>query len=140
MACVDFSEAGPQVLKRGQQLATQFNAELILFHAVEYIPPMEFSGDPMALPNWVMDESELIGNAKHSLNSMATQYNCGGCEQIITSGIPRLEIIKTLDERSIDLLVIGSHGRHGLGRLLGSTAHSLVNHSNCDLFLVRINS
>jgi len=41
-------------------------------------------------------------------------------------------------EIKADLIVVGSHGRHGLGLLLGSTASSVVHHAACDVLAVRL--
>jgi universal stress protein A len=38
----------------------------------------------------------------------------------------------------VDLIVLGSHGRHGLAVLLGSTARSVLNGAGCDVLAVRI--
>lgn len=42
------------------------------------------------------------------------------------------------EEQKADLIVIGSHGRHGLGRLLGSTANGVLQGAPCDVLAVRI--
>jgi universal stress protein A len=41
-------------------------------------------------------------------------------------------------ERGADLIVIGSHGRHGLQLLLGSTANGVLHLSECDVLAVRV--
>jgi universal stress protein A len=53
-------------------------------------------------------------------------------------GSPKTEILGLAEEKSTDLIVVGSHGRHGLGVLLGSTATSLLNHARCDILAVRL--
>ena len=42
-----------------------------------------------------------------------------------------------LDPAQLDLIVVATRGRRGLGRLLGSTAKSIQHHANCDVLLVR---
>lgn len=138
MACLDFSEAADKVLTQARETARHHQAQLIMLHVVEYIPPLEFTGDATALPHWVIDEEELRENARHHLERIAQQNNCADLERIVVSGVPHHEIIRVIEEQKIDLLVIGSHGRHGLQRLLGSTAHALVNLAPCDLLMVRL--
>ena len=139
LACVDFSKSAAKVMQKAKQIAAENQAELVLMHVVEYLPPLEMSGDPMSLPNWVMDENEILENAKHSMQRMAEEQGCSDVEQVVVNGMPKMEIHRVLEERNIDLLVIGSHGRHGLGRLLGSTANALLNNASCDVLAVRLN-
>jgi len=56
----------------------------------------------------------------------------------ILPGAPRQEIVRFAKEQAVDLIIIGSHGRHGLDRLLGSTARSILNDAPCDVLAVRI--
>ena len=42
------------------------------------------------------------------------------------------------EEHAVDLIVIGSHGRHGLQRILGSTASGVLHTATCDVLAVRI--
>lgn len=57
----------------------------------------------------------------------------------VVLGNVRHELDVIAKQTGVDLIVVGSHGRHGFARLLGSTATALVHHVSCDLLLVRIN-
>ena len=48
------------------------------------------------------------------------------------------EILEFAEINQVDLIVIGSHGRHGLALLLGSTANSVLHHAKCDVLAVRL--
>jgi universal stress protein A len=56
----------------------------------------------------------------------------------IEMGSPKAEIIRIAREQRVDLIVLGSHGRHGLSLLLGSTASSVIHHAECDVLAVRL--
>jgi len=59
-------------------------------------------------------------------------------EQALCWGHPAREICRYAEEQAIDLIVIGSHGRSGLGRLLlGSVSHAVVNQAHCPVTVVR---
>ena len=59
----------------------------------------------------------------------------------ITEGDPRLGIVDYAAQWKADLIVVGSHGRKGLGRLLiGSVAESVARHANCSVLIVRVPS
>lgn len=139
LVAVDFSDAAGQVMERAAQLAKEQGASIVLLHVVEYLPPMGFSGDPLVVPMIDIDESSLVERAEKSLQQFVDQHLAGvSLEQVVRIGIPKLEIINVLDELSIDLLLIGSHGRHGFARLLGSTAAAVLNDCPCDVLAVRI--
>ena len=53
-------------------------------------------------------------------------------------GHPRQEIHRVTEEQSCDLIVVGSHGRHGLALLLGSTANDVLHGAPCDVIAVRL--
>lgn len=53
-------------------------------------------------------------------------------------GRPESEIHRMAETEAMDLVVIGSHGRHGLGLLLGSTANGALHGANCDVLAVRV--
>jgi nucleotide-binding universal stress UspA family protein len=48
------------------------------------------------------------------------------------------EIVRVAKERGVDLIVVSSHGRTGLGRILfGSTAEAVVRHASCPVLVVK---
>jgi nucleotide-binding universal stress UspA family protein len=59
-------------------------------------------------------------------------------EDVIARGEAASEIVRVARERDADLIVISSHGRTGLGRILfGSTAESVVRHAQCPVLVVK---
>ncbi len=139
LVAVDFSDAAQQVVARAEMLAEESGAVLSLLHVVEYLPPLDFAGDPISVSVLDFDEQQLVDNAKQSLEKFVNQYLPGkSVARHVMSGIPKLAIIDLLDKEQMDLLVIGSHGRHGLARLLGSTAAAVLNDCPCDVLAVRI--
>ena len=53
-------------------------------------------------------------------------------------GKPEVEIIRIANQESVDLIIVGSHGRHGLALLLGSTASGVLHHAQCDVLAIRL--
>jgi nucleotide-binding universal stress UspA family protein len=59
-------------------------------------------------------------------------------ETAVTEGDPRTAIVDAADEWQADLIIVGSHGRTGVTRLvLGSVAHAVVAHAHCSVEVVR---
>ena len=53
-------------------------------------------------------------------------------------GAPKHEIVRVAKEQGVDLVVVGSYGRHGLQLLLGSTANGVLHLAACDVLAVRV--
>ena len=98
---------------------------------------MAFGGDvPMDLS---LIQQQQQQQAQQRLDSFAAQYpqltpdNCH-----LSYGQPRQEIHQLASDQQCDLIVVGSHGRHGLALLLGSTANDLLHGAPCDVLAVRL--
>ncbi|BBI51861.1 hypothetical protein HORIV_42820 [Vreelandella olivaria] len=53
-------------------------------------------------------------------------------------GMPDTEIHRFAEEHDVDLIVVGSHGRHGFALLLGSTSTGVLHGAQCDVLAVRV--
>jgi universal stress protein A len=53
-------------------------------------------------------------------------------------GATKFEIARVAKENTFDLIVVGSHGRHGVALLLGSTANAVLHGAPCDVLAVRV--
>lgn len=138
LVAIDFSAATEQVIKAATDLASRYQANLSLIHVVEYLPPIDFTGDLGLASDWIANEDDLIKHSKKSLQKLATQYDLSPSSQIVRLGTPKYEINQVADEQKVDLIIVGSHGRHGLGRLLGSTADGIMHNAHCDVLAVRV--
>jgi nucleotide-binding universal stress UspA family protein len=136
----DFSECAECALPYATQLAHQSGAKLICLYVVEpMMPPVGYA--PVAEPLPAVDVSEqLQQSAARELPKLATREECAGLtvEELIVHGEAAAEIVRVARERDVDLIVISSHGRTGLGRMLfGSTAESVVRHAHCPVLVVK---
>lgn len=137
LAALDFSDMAQDVATRAHDLAQHYGAGLEFIHVVEYMPPLNIAGEPLLEPQWLIDESVLKELAEHNMRELLQKAGCQDAERSVCIGVPKLEILRRIDEKSIDLLVVGSRSRHGLQRLLGSTAHALLSLAPCDVLAVR---
>ncbi len=139
LVALDFSDASAQILQRALDIAGQYGARLTLLHIVDYPPPLGFADDFTPSPAVLIDEQELVEQGTRSLARYAERHRLGpDIEQRVELGSPRREIVASAAEHGVDLIVIGSHGRHGIGRLLGSTASAVLNAAGCDVLAVRV--
>ena len=111
-----------------------------LVHVVEYLPPIVVGDEPVPAINMGIDETEMAERATVRLQEIADKLKLASCEQHVEIGTPKIEIIELAEKVGADLIVIGSHGRHGISRLLGSTANAVLHHTPCDVLAVRLKS
>jgi len=136
----DFSECASYALSYATSFARSSGAKLICVHVIEpIVPTVGYSGLSEPLP--VADISEqLEDTATRELPKIATHEECAGLdvEEVVAHGDAASEIVRVARERNVDLIVISSHGRTGLGRILfGSTAESVVRHAHCPVLVVK---
>lgn len=136
LLAIDFAPETEPVVKRAHQLSEQSGARLSLLHVVEYLP-MAYSGD-LVLPDDFDLEQELLEVAKKQMVLLGERLAVSEDDRHIEIGGTGHTILKVADELGADLIVLGSHGRHGLTVLLGSTARSVLNGAKCDVLAVRV--
>jgi universal stress protein A len=138
LVAVDLTEECDPVIHRARELAVSNGAKLSLVHIVEPMA-MAFGGDvPMDLSQL---QQQQFDQAKERLERLKHQYSeLEGANCHLTYGQPRQEIHHFAKEQQCDLVVVGSHGRHGLALLLGSTANDVLHGAPCDVLAVRLQS
>lgn len=138
LVALDYSDNTAKVLERAVALASDHAAELHLVHVVEYLPPMMMADEPFPSSVWMVNEEQLLESARERMTVVVAKISGLTVIEHVVIGAPRPELCTIAAREEADLMVAGSHGRHGVARLLGSTASSLVHHSPCDLLLVKI--
>ena len=140
LCTTDFSNYSDAVFSSGIELAKLFDANLSLLHVVEYFP--EDRSNVQISPEST-DPKEY--REKQAQSELSDQVARSGYENVktavcISSHSARQEIINVAKEQNIDLIIVASHGRHGITNLLGSTANGVVQNATCDVLVVRANS
>ncbi|MCQ3830646.1 universal stress protein [Microbulbifer elongatus] len=134
---LDLSVESSQVLARASDIAACSGAQMSLAHIIE---PLTFAygGDiPMDLSEV---QEQLQNQAREQLRKASRGLNIPEERQYVVLGQPATEIHRLAEESGCDLIVIGSHGRHGLALLLGSTANGVLHGAGCDVLAVRVHS
>jgi len=108
-------------------------AKLSLVHVVEPLP-----GYSYAYLGIEDIEGQLIEEARQSIEKLGDKLNVNKDQQFIEVGPTKTKILKIVDEVGADLIICGSHGRHGLSLLLGSTANAILHGAMCDVLTVRL--
>lgn len=130
LCAVDFDQNSLQALRLACELAQERQATLYLVHAVA-IPP----GAEVALPF-----GKLEADARTRLERLARQkVNRKAPYQVrVTMGDPAVEILQAAKRWGVDLIVMATHGRRGLRRLiLGSVAERVVREASCPVLTLK---
>ena len=138
LVAIDLADSASSILNKAHEIAEQNKAKLSLLHIVEYLPPIDSAYEPILASNWSIDESQLLSRAEKSLQQLCSQHNLQDATLNVVLGTPKHEITQFVNEHRCDLIVMGSHGRHGISLLLGSTANAVLHEMPCDILAVKI--
>jgi nucleotide-binding universal stress UspA family protein len=122
----DFSENSEFAFRVACALARDYNARLVLLHVIP--PPMViYAGGPVPAETW-----PSIDEVKGKLCQLQGHAHKVRVETQILEGDPVDMILRAAEETHTDVIVMGTHGRTGLGRLLlGSVAESVIRKAPC---------
>lgn len=121
--------------RKAVELAKAFGAQLTLVHAVEH---MTSYGAAYGIAAGADIEEMLLDSAKEAMTKLAADLGVPLDRQIIKIGPAKLVILEEAEALKADLILVGSHGRHGVRLLLGSTANAVLHGAKCDVLAVRI--
>lgn len=132
---VDFSEGADRAVKHANELARTYGAQITLLHAVEEVMYPSAYGMEMAdIPG-----PDVLDRVEGSLATMAREEI--GYEHVVVDsmiGYAPSVILDYEEEHDVDLIVISTHGRSGLERLLlGSVTERVVRRATCPVFVVK---
>jgi universal stress protein A len=132
---VDLSAESRQVVDRAVAMRDTSGAQLSVVHVIEPLSfayggdiPMDFSGI----------QEEIHKQAKAHMAALCDPLNIPEANRHLVVGRPETEIHHIAEEVGADLIVVGSHGRHGLSLLMGSTANGVLHGARCDVLAVRV--
>ncbi len=135
LLATDLSDEAKPVADKAAILAKNNNAALHMVHVIEPLSfayggdiPMDFSGI----------QDEIQKQAETQMAAFASEYQIGSDGQHIIVGRAENEIHTLAEQLGAELIVVGSHGRHGIALLLGSTANGILHGAKCDVLAVRV--
>lgn len=143
LVAVDLTEESDQVVNRARHIAETDGAQLSLIHVIKPIEHVyggfgavglagDFSSQMATL------EQQAVSHAQEQMDRIGKHLGVKAERQFVPVGSASREIHRVAKEENIDLIVIGSHGRHGFGLLLGSTANGVLHGASCDVLAVRV--
>jgi universal stress protein A len=139
LTAVDFSENSEFAFDYALTLATQFNAELTIIHVIN--EPVDLRGFYVPHISFEQLEKEIEESAVKMMATFCSSKlgSFSNYKTVIVTGIPCDEIMAAAAKNDASLIVLGTHGRTGLDRILfGSTAERVVRAATCPVLTVRL--
>ena len=135
LVAVDLTEDSRVLATRASVLQKAYSAKLSCVHVIEPLS-LTYGGDvPLDLSTI---QEQIQETAKIQLQEFAMELKIDSENQHLIFGRPESEIDSLANQISADLIVVGSHGRHGLALLFGSTANGVLHGAPCDVLAVRV--
>ena len=132
---LDLSPESEQVIDRVKYLFSNSDTRISICHILE---PLAFTygGD---IPVDLSDvQTQLQSQAAERLKILGAEIGVEERHQHVVLGHPAQEMHAMAEDQNMDLIIVGSHGRHGLSLLFGSTSNSVLHGAKWDVLAVRI--
>lgn len=131
LLAIDLYENDEALITEALNLAKTYGSSLSMVHVAPHVT----SSVPFAYDF----QDAVIKHVKEKFADLKTRFKLNDSQLILAQGSPKHEIIETAKEIGADLIVCGSHGKHGLELMLGSTANGILHLANVDVLTIRIN-
>ena len=135
LAATDFSMQATLALKIAAHLAKQLRARFYVLHTI--MPQVYAPGARMMPPVLHEVDTRQAQEQLRKYTVKIPEVRTTKHEDLVLNGPPTLTMQYLVEDKGIDLIVVGSHGRGGLGKLvLGSEAEAAIRHLHCPVLVV----
>jgi universal stress protein A len=138
LLAVDLAPDSHLIGQRARAIADVLGAELYIVHVIEPLAPPPPIPPQSVAPTVVTLQAELVQTAQEHIGALADELAVAPGDWSIVDGDIKTEIVRTAMERNVDLLVIGTRGRHALAFLIKPTEDVVVHRAPCDVLAVRL--
>ena len=135
LVLLDLTETSEQIVAAARDMAAHSNAAMVILHVVEFVP-----AEPMGetLMPTVQIEEDLEQRANLQLSELSARLKLSRVSTRVEVGNKKTEILRVAKEEAVDLIVLGSRVRHGLGILVNFTEDTVLHAAHCDVLAVRL--
>lgn len=138
LLAVDLGSNSNHIIDRATLVVSDNGAELLLVHVNEPVATAyQASGMAVWSSQLVSLNEQIRQLAEQNLDALASRLGVPAANCFLPFGRAATEIRRVAEEQGIDLIIMGTHGRHGLARMLGSTASGVLQGVTCDVLAVR---
>jgi len=146
LIALDYDPTAQKVAETGHKLAKAMNAQAILMHVISdasyysslnYSPIMGFGGFSSVDTIEINIAEELKKVAQNYLDKSKQHLGDDKIDTVVSNGDFGETILKTATDLNVDIIVMGTHSRRGLEKILmGSVAEKVLHHSLIPLFII----
>jgi universal stress protein A len=148
MACVDFSPHSKRAVRRAMKIVKESNAKLVLVNVVDESALYDLYYDPAGMGFTVTEFSQeglegsmtlvesLIDKSNTQMKALLSELGLSQDQGIVLTGRPNSTLNSYAEAQDIDLIVMGTHGRRGIDRVLGSSTRYVQSHARCEVLSV----
>jgi universal stress protein A len=135
LVLLDLSDASEQIAVAARDLAAHSNAAMVILHVVEFVP-----SEPMGetLMPAIQIEEDLVQRSRVKIDELRARLALQRVTARVEAGNKKTEILRVAKDEAVDLIVLGSRVRHGLGILVNFTEDTVLHAAHCDVLAVRL--
>jgi universal stress protein A len=138
LLAVDLTEDSFVIARRAQMLSAALSADVEILHVVAP-PPV---GTPIppepVVPVVIETLDERIKLAEQRLEGLAADLGVPSTTWMVEVGDVKTEIVRVARKREADLIVVGSHERHGLSAVFDFVEDAVLHKAPCDVLAIRV--
>jgi nucleotide-binding universal stress UspA family protein len=138
---VDYSAHSAEAIRAAAELALRCDASVTLVHVFDVLTGVAYSLPEGALLLTPQQIDDLTSEYEKLLDGAKRDAELAGARRVETKelqGAPAFAILELAESGGFDLIVMGTHGRRGIGRvMLGSVAERVLRESPCPVLTVR---
>ena len=137
LVAVDTTDEADQVLSAAKEMMVSKTTTISIIHVMKpitdfYVDLYLSLGDPSEF------QLKAVERATDWLTKLASRHGINADRVEVIIGTPATEIRRLAEKTGVDLIVLGTHGQHGLGLMLGSTANAVLHGVPCNVLTVRV--
>jgi universal stress protein A len=135
LVLLDLSDASEKIAVAARDMAAQSNAAMVILHVVEFVPT-EPMGETL-MPS-VQIEEDLMQRSRVKIDELCARLGLPRATGRVEAGNKKTEILRVAKDEAVDLIVLGSRVRHGLGILVNFTEDTVLHAAHCDVLAIRL--
>lgn len=132
LIATDLTPNSLAMLQKAAAIAQAVSDKISLLHVIE----RDIASEHIFV-NQQEYEKIAIDDVKKQFTKLGNAAGIPEENQTIIIATPNQEILESAEKKGCDLIIVGSHDRHGLQKLLGSTSNTIVHSAKIDVFVVR---
>ncbi|MEO6729604.1 MAG: universal stress protein [Ferruginibacter sp.] len=146
LIALDYNPTAEKIAETGYALAKATGAEVVLLHVVaepnyystlDYSPIMGYSGFSSPEMLMMLDTTEIRKASQDFLEQSKKHLGDDGITTLVAEGDCADAILEAAKELGVDTIVMGTHSRRGLDKILmGSIAEKVLHHAEVPLFII----